>query len=264
MNASRASVLEGLRFAFGTLTVLPVELTRWDRAAARGGMVWAPVVGLSTGLCAAALGGVLLITTGPLVAAVATVAVPAALTRALHLDGLADVADGLGSGRDAAGAREVMKRSDIGPFGVLVLVLVLLAQTAMFDQLYARSWADGAFAGVLAAVTARTALTVTARRGVTAARPDGLGAIVAGTVPGKSVSAMVAAATLAAGVASWSLTGGQGSSVVQATAAVVVGLLAGESLLRHCRRRLGGASGDVFGAVAEVAATSSLLVLAMG
>ena len=54
----------------------------------------------------------------------------ALLTRGLHLDGLADLADGLGSGQPAATALDIMRRSDIGPFGTVTLVLVLLTQVA--------------------------------------------------------------------------------------------------------------------------------------
>lgn len=127
----------GLRFAFGTLTVLPVRVTRWDRATARAGMLCAPLAGLVVGLLAAGLGALsLLAGSGPLLAAVASVAVPAALTRGLHLDGLADTADGLGSGKPAGDALRIMKQSDIGPFGVITLLLVLLAQVAVLFKLY--------------------------------------------------------------------------------------------------------------------------------
>ncbi|MEU6127100.1 adenosylcobinamide-GDP ribazoletransferase, partial [Streptomyces sp. NPDC047123] len=51
---SRTSPADGIRFAFGTLTALPVRVTRWDRAAARAGMQWAPLAGLAVGLLAAA------------------------------------------------------------------------------------------------------------------------------------------------------------------------------------------------------------------
>ncbi|NED11425.1 adenosylcobinamide-GDP ribazoletransferase, partial [Streptomyces sp. SID9124] len=50
----------GLRFAFGTLTVLPVRVTRWDRGAARAGMLCAPLAGLVVGVLAALPGGLLL------------------------------------------------------------------------------------------------------------------------------------------------------------------------------------------------------------
>ncbi|NSL43866.1 adenosylcobinamide-GDP ribazoletransferase, partial [Streptomyces sp. 8P21H-1] len=53
---SGASWGDGLRFAFGTLTVLPVTVRRWDRAAARSGMLGAPAAGLAVGLLAAAPG----------------------------------------------------------------------------------------------------------------------------------------------------------------------------------------------------------------
>ncbi|EST23388.1 adenosylcobinamide-GDP ribazoletransferase, partial [Streptomyces roseochromogenus] len=136
----KSSPYDGLRFAFGTLTVLPVRVHRWDRGAARGGMLTAPVAGLAVGVCAAGLGLLLLLLdAGPLLAAVASVAVPAALTRGLHLDGLADTADGLGSGKPAEDALRIMKQSDIGPFGVITLVLAVLAQVAVLAQLYGDS-----------------------------------------------------------------------------------------------------------------------------
>ncbi|MER5373654.1 adenosylcobinamide-GDP ribazoletransferase, partial [Streptomyces sp. NPDC002553] len=181
---SAASAPDGLRFAFGTLTVLPVRVTRWDRSAARGGMTAAPAVGLVVGGCAAVLGlSALLAGAGPLLAAVASAAVPAVLTRGLHLDGLADTADGLGSGRPAEDALRIMKQSDIGPFGVLTLLFTLLAQVAALARLYDASWTRGATAAVVSAVAARLALTLAARTGVPAARPEGLGAAVAGAVP---------------------------------------------------------------------------------
>ncbi|WP_189697080.1 adenosylcobinamide-GDP ribazoletransferase, partial [Streptomyces chromofuscus] len=154
----------GLRFAFGTLTVLPVRVTRWDRETARAGMLCAPLAGLVVGLCAAGAGLLLLLLgASPLLAAVGTAAVPAVLTRGLHLDGLADTADGLGSGKPAEDALRIMKQSDIGPFGVLTLVFVLLTQVAALTQLYDGSWTRGALAAVVAAGAARLALTLAAR-----------------------------------------------------------------------------------------------------
>ncbi|WGP09699.1 adenosylcobinamide-GDP ribazoletransferase [Streptomyces sp. SH5] len=252
----------GIRFAFGTLTVLPVRVTRWDRATARSGMLRAPLAGLVVGVLAAAFGSLALLAgSGPLLAAVASVAVPAVLTRGLHLDGLADTADGLGSGKPAEDALRIMKQSDIGPFGVITLLLVLLAQVAVLFELYGRGWAHGALGAVVAAVAARLALTLASRQGVPAARPEGLGATVAGTVPaGRALLAAVVTVALcaAAGAAS----GPYGA--LRHGLAVLGALAAAELLLRHCVRRFGGVTGDVFGGVEEAAATAALVVLTFG
>ncbi|MEE4544120.1 adenosylcobinamide-GDP ribazoletransferase [Streptomyces sp. V4-01] len=250
-----ASPLDALRFAFGTLTVLPVRVSRWDRAAARGGMIAAPLVGVVVGLCAAVAGAALLrLGASPLVAAVAAVAVPAALTRGLHLDGLADTADGLGSGKPAQDALRVMKQSDIGPFGVLVLVLVLLAQVAAAADGYGQGALRGGGAVVAAAVAGRGAMTLGCRGGVPAARADGLGAAVASAVPRATAAcvALLCAALAAAAVASW-----------RGALAAVLALLCAELLLRRCVRRLGGVTGDVFGALCEAATTATYVALTL-
>ncbi|MFE7933690.1 adenosylcobinamide-GDP ribazoletransferase [Streptomyces sp. NPDC057456] len=279
---STTSPFDGLRFAFGTLTALPVRVTRWDREAARGGMLSAPVVGLVVGGCAAGLGLLLLyLGASPLLAAVASAAVPAVLTRGLHLDGLADTADGLGSGKPAEDALRIMKQSDIGPFGVLTLVLVLLAQVAALTQLYDTSWALGAVAAVVSAAAARLALTLAARAGVPPARPEGLGAAVAGVVPVRGALLTAVAVTLAAAVAgAWCgpYEGGvvvligpvepgalfEPYDAVRPVLAVLAALAVAELLLRHCARRFGGVTGDVFGGLAETAATTALVVFCLG
>jgi adenosylcobinamide-GDP ribazoletransferase len=186
-------------------------------------------------------------------AAVAAIATLAALTRGLHLDGLADTADGLGSyaGRDTALA--IMRKPDIGPFGVVVLVLAVLAQVAATASILARPWA-AATAGVVAAVAGgRVAVTLACRRGIPAARPDGLGALVAGTVRAPIgllwALAVGLVAVLAVPGRPW-----------QGPLAVLVGLLAAHLLLGHVRARLGGVTGDVLGAVTETSMTVILVV----
>ncbi|MEU3844851.1 adenosylcobinamide-GDP ribazoletransferase [Streptomyces sp. NPDC028635] len=256
------SPLDGLRFAFGTLTVLPVTVTRWDRGAARGGMLAAPLAGVVVGALAAGCALALLgLGAGAPLACVAAAAVPAVLTRGLHLDGLADTADGLGSGKPAEDALRIMKQSDIGPFGVLSLIFVLLAQVAALAQLYGGSWGRGALAALVSAATARLALTLAARQGVPAARPEGLGAAVAGVVPagGALLAAVLVTGAAAAGGA---LLGAH--DALRAALAVLLALGAAELLLRHCVRRFGGVTGDVFGALAETAGTVALLVFCLG
>jgi adenosylcobinamide-GDP ribazoletransferase len=251
-----------LRFAFGTLTVLPVRVGRWDREAARTGMACAPVVGLVVGLAAAMAGGGLrILGGGALLAAVAAVAVPAVLTRGLHLDGLADTADGLGSGKPAEAALRVMKQSDIGPFGVLAVVFVLFAQVAALSGRYADGWAKGAVAAIVAAVTARGAMTLACRHGVPPARRDGLGSVVAESLSVRTAWTLTVLTVLVAAL------GGALFSpyaAVHHALAALAGLASAELLLRRFCNRLGGVTGDVFGALAEAAATTTLVILAIG
>ncbi|MGI5168628.1 adenosylcobinamide-GDP ribazoletransferase [Spirillospora sp. CA-253888] len=242
-----AAVLNGARLSVTLLTIVPLPTGEVDRAAGRWAMLLAPAMGLIVGGGAAL---VLLLADvaglSPLLGAALAVAAMAALTRALHLDGLADLADGLGSGKPAAGALEIMKRSDIGPFGVVTLLLALLVQVAALAAV-----PNPPVAALVAAVAGRLALPWACRAGVPSARPGGLGALVAGTVgtpAALAVTVVVAAASLVAGPFG--------------PAAVAAGLAAALVTLRRAVRRLGGVTGDVFGALVEVAATAALVVLA--
>src|SRR3712207_2582769 len=161
------------------LTALPVPA----RAAAstRGVLPWAPLVGLVVGAVAAGVAVLGDRYVSPLTGAVLGVAVLAVLTRGLHLDGLADTADGLGPLRDRQRALQVMRQGDVGPFGVAAMVLVLLLQASAAAVLLA---ADGGWVAVWAAVaTARLAMTRTGVPGTPVAAGSRLGQAVAGTVP---------------------------------------------------------------------------------
>jgi adenosylcobinamide-GDP ribazoletransferase len=254
---------DGVLLAVGTFTRLPVppprRVTRREACLA---MTLGPLVGLALALVAAAVllaarywqgGG----EGEPLLGAVLAVAALAWLTGGLHLDGLADVADGLGSRRPPEQALAVMKRSDVGPLGVVTLVLVLLVQVVALAR--AAALGAGTESLLLAVVTGRVVMAVACTRGVPAARPDGLGAAMAGSVP-PAVSAGLVTVLLGLAVVGARLDGDVRAGT--AGLAVVAGLVAGGWLLVRCVRRLGGVSGDVLGAVGEVATASVLVVLA--
>ena len=135
-------------------------------------MAWAPAVGLLLGVIGAAvlLGADHPLGAGPLTGAVLAISSLALLSRGLHLDGLADLADGLGSGKPAPVALDIMRRSDIGPFGTVTLILSLLIQVAALSQAESAAPARGAAALIAAVVTGRLALTWACRRG---SRPRG-------------------------------------------------------------------------------------------
>lgn len=249
-----------LRLALTTLTVLPVRgPEQLERRTAGGAMALAPTVGLGLGLAAGAVLEAGARLSGDLLAAALAVGVLALLTRGLHLDGLADTVDGLASYRPAPQALAVMRSPETGPLGIAALVLALLVQVAALQACLAAG--RGGEALVLAAVTARLAVTAACTPATPAASPTGLGALVAGTVRPRTAALLTAAVAVAgAGVVAL------GSGVVgaaQAVAAVAVALLAARALRRHAVRRLGGVTGDVLGALVEVATTAVLVILAL-
>lgn len=251
--------MDAVRLAVGTLSVLPVasprrvESATWGRA-----MLLAPVVGAVLGVIAWALGAGVNELAGSLLAAVVVVGADAALTRGLHLDGLADVADGLGSRLPAERARAVMKQSDVGPFGVVTIVLVLLLQVAALQQVFAVSTMGGSAALVVgAAAVSRAVITISCRRGIPASG-DGLGSAVVGSVPVAAVSLAAITTGLAVIIA-----GAATGAWLPASVAVVAALVAAELWRRHCVRRFDGVTGDVLGSVQQLAATVFLLAAAL-
>jgi adenosylcobinamide-GDP ribazoletransferase len=256
--------LAPLRSALGLFTILPVKATpgigRDDAARA---VLWLPVAGLL--LAVPAAGVLLAVEAGGhdalrrMLAATLAVGVLALLTGVLHLDGLADTADGLGSRRPAGEALAIMRRSDIGPFGVVALLFTVLVQITALATVDPGWPAAAALAA--AVVTGRTAVVLATGPGSPAARPDGFGALVAGatTVRARRIAgaALLAVAAVAA-TAAWGWHPG-----VRAAAAVLAGLCAADLLRRLARRRLGGLTGDVFGALIEVSSAVVLLVLAL-
>lgn len=241
-----------IRLGIGTLTRLPVPAPdQVDRRIAGRAISAAPIIGIALALvCGLPL---LLPTGGPagFVAAVLVIALLAWATRALHLDGLADTADALGSGRPGPQALEIARKSDIGPFGVVSLVFVLLLQAGSLAACANRG--QGYAALLVAVVTSRVALTWACGRGVPPARTDGLGAAVAGTAPRTVCAGWAIIATTAA----YAVLGAAGGS------SVIIALVLAVVVIVVARRRLGGVTGDVLGAVIEVSATCALVVLAL-
>ncbi|WP_405135763.1 adenosylcobinamide-GDP ribazoletransferase [Nocardia sp. NBC_01388] len=244
--------MNGLRLAISWLTVLPVRgPDEVDRKAAGRAIGWAPVVGLLLGVAAAgvvwgigAAGGSWLL--GGFVA----VAGLGLGTRGMHIDGLADTMDGLGSYGAPERAREVMKSGGAGPFGVAALIFVIGIQAVSFAALAESGrWA----ALVLAVVAGRVAVVLACRRGIEAAPGAGFGALVAGT---QSVVTGALWAGIAVVAAIFS-TGNWWDGPVGVIAALGISVL----LVRHCVRRFGGLNGDVLGAALEftVAITAAIL-----
>jgi adenosylcobinamide-GDP ribazoletransferase len=247
---------DAAKMAVGTLTTVPVPAPRViDRPVAGAAMALAPLAAVPLAAAAA-----LLIAGGQAIGlpAIATSALAlgavALGSRGLHLDGLADTADGLGASYDRAKALDVMRRGDSGPTGVATLVFVLLVQVGALAG--AIGAGHGLAAVAIAVLAGRCTLSASCARGVPSARPEGLGATVAGSVP-RTATVLIgliamAIAVLAPGLAWW-----RGPVAVLAAYAVAA------TLLLRCVKRLGGVTGDVLGAGVEVGVTAALLALSM-
>jgi adenosylcobinamide-GDP ribazoletransferase len=252
------TVREGLRLAVTTFTIAPVRVATVNRATAAVAMTAAPAIGAVLG---GLVGGLAIagreahapaLLTGFVCAGAA-----AALTRGLHLDGLADTADALGSYRDADRALEIMKSPEIGPFGVVAIVLAIAIPATAIAALLDRPWWAVLSAVAAAFAAGRLAAGYACRHDIPAARPNGLGATVAGTV---GVPTLVVATVLTAALAA----AAEPDRWWQGPLAVLAGLGAAGVLVAHAVRRLGGITGDVLGAAVEIGAGITFIGLAIG
>jgi adenosylcobinamide-GDP ribazoletransferase len=251
-NGSRARVADEVRAAFGLLTRLPVRVSE---STGPGAAAFA-LVGVVVGFIAA-VPLVLLVPAGePVLGAIAGVALLAALSGGLHLDGLADTADAL-IAPDAARAERARRDPGVGPGGAVTLLLVLGAQVAALASVGASSGALVAGTILVAAGTVSRwlpVLAVATLRHRTAR--DGLGAwfgvrVSAGdAVAGGVTTAIVVG--LGAALAGWpiALVGLGGAAVG----------LAGTALVAGARGRL---DGDGLGASVEITMTATVVLLAV-
>lgn len=208
---------------------------------------WAfPLVGLIVGtILWAVLHAAMAVGLGPLPAALIGLGAATLATGGLHHDGLADVADGIGGGKDREDRLRIMRDSRIGSYGALALILAVFASAAALAEI-----ADGLSlaAAVLVAVWSRQAM-LAALILLPPARPDGLGRGAAGQAGSVWAAGLVLSVVLAAVVGwpgLWILAAGAGAAF--GTAALA-------------RRRLGGQTGDVLGAVQLATEVTGWLVL---
>lgn len=236
-----ADLLACLRF----YTRLPTErLTRAAFAREERSLAdaqWAaPVVGLGIGLAVAVVLGLALAAGLPAgAAAVLALGAGILLTGALHEDGLADVADGFGGGKDRQGKLAIMKDSRNGTFGTLALGLSLLARWSTLAALAGFGWGTATLA-LIAAHAASRALLPSFMNRVGPARSDGLSAGLG------RVGSEIALVALAVGAV---LVLPLGFFAALWSVILLAALFLGAEWL--CRRQIGGHTGDVLGALQQ-------------
>jgi adenosylcobinamide-GDP ribazoletransferase len=250
-------MLDALRLSVGTLTIVPSgAIADVDRRTASRAMIIAPLAVLPLATVAALVGWLGRVAGLPSLAVGLLVVGGLALgSRALHLDGLADTVDGFGSGWSAERSLLVMRRGDVGPMGVVALIVAIGLQAVAVGELI-NGLAGALLVGVVVCCS-RAALCLTCARGVPAARGDGLGVAVAGTVPRPAAAACWLVVLLIMIGAGWLSGHGPASGAFATVAAVLLVAM----LVYRCVRRLGGVTGDVMGAAIEVALTAMLVVM---
>ena len=252
-------VLDGLRLATGTLTIIPSgPIPEIDRPLAARAMMVAPLAVLPLAVGAAAVAWVAGAAGMPeLVVGLLVVGTLALGSRGMHLDGLADTVDGLASGWQRARALKIMQRGNTGPMGAAALTILIGLQAASIGRL-AVDLRSAILVGAVVCCS-RCALSLVCQRSVPAARTQGLGVAVAGSVPWLAAFLAWLAVAIVLGLGQAAIGGSYATGVIVAVVACLAVLL----LVWRCVHRLGGVTGDVMGASIEIALTIMLVGIAV-
>jgi adenosylcobinamide-GDP ribazoletransferase len=249
--------VKALADAIRFLTVIPLPHRRkgkngdrYDPSRALAAYPWA---GLLVGVvvCAAVWTGSLILGVGG--AAVVALIAKIVVTGGLHLDGVADLGDGMGGGRNPERRLEIMRDSRIGSFGVLAIISVLALQTVLLRELFhGSSFPDRPFEAL-----ALLALIPVISRGVVplyvrtfpSARRSGTGSAAQSSAGWGIVAIALGGTVIIAG-----LFGGIGGLAVAAVTALLLFIPAAV-----ISRSLGGLTGDVYGALIEFGEVTAAL-----
>jgi adenosylcobinamide-GDP ribazoletransferase len=235
--------------AVGLLTTLPVRLPADDSAPPGRTMAFYPLVGalIGAGLVGLAwlLGRAGLAEAAPLLPAALVLAAWAALTGALHLDGWGDCCDALFVPVSRERRLEIMKDPRLGGFGAAGLILLLVVKLAALEGVLRSPHALPALIALPA--LARWAAVIAAKA-YPSARPGGMGDFFRRGLGRRELVIATALAGLAVAPLGWR------GPILWAAAGLA--LLA---MAHLARRRLGGLTGDVYGAIIELAETSALV-----
>ncbi len=236
--------MRSLFAAIGFLTVVPVPVSTQGGSFGRAAS-WFPIVGALVGLVLAGVDWCGRMWWDPYVAAALMIGVGIVLTGGLHIDGLMDTADALFSRASRERMLEIMRDPHSGALGVATGVSALLLKFTLFAQLAgAEHWRLLVASPAVGRVAIVSALVL-----FPYARSAGTGASFAADTRGThALAAVLMGAAISVGLLGW-----RGVALVGVT--LVIALLSAV----HVSRRLGGLTGDVYGAINEIAEVAALL-----
>ncbi len=243
--------------SLGFLSRLPVATGEQEAGSLALAMRAFPLAGAVIGLLAGLVMAVAWAVGLPApIAALLSVTAGVLLTGALHEDGLADMADGLGGGADTEDALGIMRDSRIGSFGVIALVLALGLKVAALASILAGAGGAAGLAALLAAGAWSRAVLPALMHALPPARSDGLG-VLAG-IPARSVAVQAGGLAWVIGLlALWP------SSILLPLLLLPIASLLGVAITGWLAdRRIGGHTGDVVGAAQVVSELLCLIACA--
>lgn len=238
--------MRGLAVALSFLTRVPVPVRVRDVEDLASSIHWFPAAGAMIGAVVAGAYALASVGLGPMASAAIASTLGVMLTGAFHEDGLADTFDALGGGESADRSLEILKDSRLGTFGTASLVASIVIRIGLIAGFDARV----AFLALPAAHAVSRAAVV----GVMGVSPA-----VAGEGLGASYLRHVTATRVWLGVLIGAGVGIALLGPVAGIAACAVAAITALAVRRWAVRKIGGVTGDVLGAVQQIAEVGALI-----
>lgn len=246
--------MRSIILAFAMFSRIPMPRVEWREDAMRHVMAAFPLVGAAVGAAIFGWGRLTeALAFGPFLRGAGFVAVSAALTGCIHLDGFCDTTDALASQGDVAKRQRILKDPHLGAFAAIVVALYLLVFAGLASELSGAGCA--VFAGLFVLSRAWTGLAILR---LPAAAHSSLGAIFNKAASGRS-SSVILVLWLVASTLYLIFHGGAGGA-----AAAVVSLALFLCFVRMARKKLEGMSGDLAGWFVQVCELATLAALVVG
>lgn len=243
--------MQAFRLALSFLTILPGGISEEiDKDVFNKSIKYFPVVGLLIGLILLAAYTLISPRLEEPALSMLIITILIIVTRALHLDGVADTFDGMLGGRDKDRILEIMKDSRVGSFGVVAIVLVIALKVAFLSTMpESIKQLSLVLMPVIGRWSAYYAILTQPR-----ARNDGLGSLF---IQKRGLWQLAPVSIIAFGLA--------GVLLKMTIVAMILALAAFLfSYIRLVNKKIGGMTGDTLGAIIELSEVVVLIALAVG
>ncbi|MEJ5928910.1 adenosylcobinamide-GDP ribazoletransferase [Corynebacterium sp. H128] len=256
------ALVEGIGTALSWLTIFPARGAQtFDRTTGARAMAAIPVAGLALGSAVAVPTAIALSFSAPALLIAALTIVGWELgSRMMHIDGLADVGDALGSYAPPERAQEILGDRYTGALGMGAVLLTLLTQLAGLSAIFSIYGTRGALLSAIVPAIGRAASLIGCHCAYQPFSSTGFGSLIIGTVRTGWIAGWLFGLATLGTLAMWLISR---HILLGPTLAVLTAALGAHILLRHCNRRFQGLNGDCIGAAIEVAVAIAVVTLAL-